>query len=339
MAEPDEGTVVIADHDFGDVNIERGIVEAAGLHLTAAHCKSEDDVIGLGRNAEAIIAQYAPITARVIEGLTRCKVIARYGTGVDIVDVDAATRRNILVTNVPNDWCENEVADHALALLLAVARKIPDYDRATRAGIWRWQSGQPIHRLQGQTLALLAFGAIAQAIARRANGFGMHVIASDPYREAAEILAHGATPVSFDDLIEQADYLVIQAPLTPETRGLIGESALRRMKSGAVLINTARGPIVDGRALYRALTEGWIAGAGVDDLEEEPAKVPDWKPASPLFNLHNIVISPHAAYYSEESMHTVRAFAAHEVVRVLTGHSPLSPVNAADLVTAHATRS
>jgi D-3-phosphoglycerate dehydrogenase / 2-oxoglutarate reductase len=335
MQKNEKQTVVIADYDYGDVDIERAIIEGAGLELVTAQCKSEDDVINIARDADAIIAQYATIGAKAINAFTRCRVIARYGTGVDIVDVAAATRRNILVTNVPNDWCENEVADHAMALLLAVARRLRDYDRATRAGVWRWQSGQPIYRLRGRMLGLLSFGAIAQAIAARAAGFGMRVIASDPYKTPADIAAHGATPVSFDELIEQADYLMIQAPLTLETRNLIDEAQLHRMKSSAILVNTARGPIVNDRALYRALKEGWIAGAGLDDIEEEPAKLRDWKPTNPLFGLENVIITPHAAYYSEEAIRTVRDFAAQEVVRVLTGKPPLSPVNAAQLATAN----
>src|SRR5919198_4528036 len=166
-------TVVIADYDYGDVDIEQAIIEKAGLELIAAQCKTEEEVIEVARDAAGVVAQYATISARVIAELPDCRVIARYGTGVDIVDVDAATRHNILVTNVPNDWCENEVADHAMALLLAVARKICRYDQATRAGTWRWQTGEPIHRISGRTLGLLSFGAIAQAIARRAAGFGL----------------------------------------------------------------------------------------------------------------------------------------------------------------------
>jgi D-3-phosphoglycerate dehydrogenase len=322
-------TVVIADNDFGDVGIERAIIEGAGLRLTAAQAKTEDEVIGVAKDADAIITQYATVGARAIGALTRCQVIARYGTGVDIVDVDAATRHGILVTNVPNEWCENEVADHAMALLLSVGRKTCVYDQATRAGIWRWQSGYPIHRLHGSVLGLLSFGAIAQAVAVRAAGFGLRVIAHDPYLPAADISDRGATPVSFDELLEQSDYLVIQAPLTKETHHLFGEAELRRMKPTSFLINTARGPIVSDEALYRALKEGWIAGAGVDDIEEEPAKRRDWKPANPLFTLPNIVVTPHAAYYSEEAIRFVREFAASEVVRVLTGQPSVSPVNAA----------
>ena len=331
MSRTNAPTVVIADYDYGDVDIERTIIEGAGLQLIAAHCRTEDEVSDVARDADAIIPQYVTVGAKAIAALTRCQVIARYGTGVDIVDVDAATEPGILVTNVPNDWCENEVADHAMALLLAAARKICTYDQATRAGIWRWQTGYPIHRLRGSLLGLLSFGAIAQAIAARATGFGLRVIAHDPYVPDADIAAKGATPASFDELLEQSDYLVIQAPLTKQTYHLIGEAELRRMKPTSFLINTARGPIVSDEALYRGLQEGWIAGASLDDIEEEPAKQRDWKPVNPLFTLPNAVLTPHAAYYSEEAIQTVRDFAAHEVVRVLTGQPPLSPVNADQL--------
>jgi D-3-phosphoglycerate dehydrogenase / 2-oxoglutarate reductase len=324
-------TVVIADYDFGDVAVERAIIEAAGLGLTAAQCKTEDEVIDAAREADAVITQYATVGAKAIGALTRCRVVARYGTGVDIVDVDAASRHGVLVTNVPNDWCQDEVADHAMALLLALARKLRGYDQAGRAGVWRWQTGYPIHRLRGSVLGLLSFGAIAQAVAARAAVFGMRVIAHDPYMPDPDITGRGATPVAFDGLLEHADYLVIQAPLTKETHHLFGEAELRRMKPTAFLINTARGPIVSDEALYRALSEGWIAGAGLDDIEEEPAKQRDWRPTNPLFSLPNVVVTPHAAYYSEEAIRTVREFAAHEVVRVLTGQPPLSPVNADQL--------
>jgi D-3-phosphoglycerate dehydrogenase / 2-oxoglutarate reductase len=328
MSSSNVKTVVIADYDFGDVDIERAIIEGAGLELIAAQCKTEDEVIGAARNADAVIAQYAVVGAKAIDAFTRCRVIARYGTGTDIVDVDAASKKGILVTNVPNDWCEDEVADHAMALLLAAARKITAYDRACREGTWQWQTGYPIHQLRDSVLGLLSFGAIASAVAVRAGGFGMHVIAHDPYLSAQDIAGQGATPVSFSDLLAQADYLVIQAPLTEETYHLIDEPELRQMKPTAFLVNTARGPIVNDAALYRALTEGWIAGAGLDDIEEEPAKQRDWQPSNPLLTLPNIVVTPHAAYYSEEAIRFVRDFAACEVVRVLTGQPPVSPVNA-----------
>jgi D-3-phosphoglycerate dehydrogenase / 2-oxoglutarate reductase len=329
-------TVVIADYDYANADIERAIIEAAGLRLIATPCTTEDEVIAAARDADAIIAQYAPVGARAIDALTRCRVIARPGTGVDVIDVEAASRRGILVTNVPDDWCENELADHALALLLAVGRKICIYDRATRRGTWQWRSGYPIHRLRGSTVGLLSSGSVAQAIAARASGFGLRVLAHDPGRPAAGIDAPDATPASFDELIEQADYLVIQAPLTKQTHHLVGEDELRRMKPTSFLINAASGPVVSDEALYRALSEGWIAGAGLDDIEEEPARRHNWKPVSPLFTLPNVVITPHAASYSQEAVRAVRDFAAREVVRVLAGQQPVSPVNAEELAAAQA---
>jgi D-3-phosphoglycerate dehydrogenase len=321
------GKVLIADYDFGNVAIEREILRDAGLDVIAAQCKSEDEVIDLGRDADGVLTQYAPVQARAIAAFQRCRVIARYGTGVDIVDVDAATRRGIQVTNAPNSWCADEVADHAVALWLAAARKLKQYDRATQAGEWRWQTGQPIGRLRGRVFGLLSFGSIARSIASKVKAFGVQLWAHDPFIDDETIEKAGVRPVSMNELIEGSDYLIIQSPLTKETRGLMNEDNLRRMKRDAILVNTARGPIVPDRALHRALTEGWIAGAAVDDLEEEPAKVRDWRPDNPLFKLDNIIITPHAAYYSEESIYTVRRIAAEEVVRVLSGQPPKSPVN------------
>ena len=319
--------ILIADSDFGEVDIERAIVEEAGLELVAAQCKSEDDVIEHGRDADGVLAQYAPVGKRAIGAFTRCKVIARYGTGVDIIDVDAATRHGIQVTNAPNDWCAEEVADHAISLWLAAARKICEYDQATRRGEWRWQSGQPIWRLRGRVFGLLSFGAIARLVADRARPFGVEIWAHDPFQEEAELRRHGVRPVSFDELVTGSDYLVIQAPLTPATRHLFDRATLRRMKETSILVNTARGPIVEDAAIYQALTEGWIAGAAFDDIEEEPAKVRDWRPVNPLFRLPNVIVTPHAAYYSEQSIVLVRRIAAEEAVRVVSGLPPRFPVN------------
>lgn len=192
---------------------------------------------------------------------------------------------------------------------------------------WKWQTGKPIGRLRGRVFGLLSFGAIAQGVAERARPFGVEIWAHDPFKDPDVLRKSGVRPVSFDDLVRGSDYLVIQSPLTEETRGLFDEEVLRKMKRSAILINTARGPIVADHALYRALKEGWIAGAALDDLEEEPAKRRDWQAENPLFRLDNAIITPHAAYYSEESVRAVREIASNEVVRVLTGQRSLSPVN------------
>jgi D-3-phosphoglycerate dehydrogenase len=323
----DRPKVVIADYDFGDVDVERKILEAAELRLVAIQAKSEDDLIVEAHDCDAVMNQYAHVGARTIAAMSRCRVIARYGIGVDNVDVEAATVRGILVTNV-RDYCTEEVADHVMALILALARRLLDYNRASHAGVWNWKAGRPAYRLRGRVLGMLALGRIARAIASRAPGFGLQVIASDPYVEDAIFTQYGVTRVDKDRLIEQSDYLVLQAPLTAETHHFIGEAELKRMKRSAILINTARGPEVDNAALYQALREGWIAAAGLDDVEEEPAKQRHWSPQdNPLFTLDNVIVTPHSAYYSEESIHMAREVAASEVARVLTGQRPVNPVN------------
>lgn len=323
----DEPKVVISDYDFGDVEVERSILEPAGIRIAALQAKSEEELIGEARDCDAVINQYARVGAKTIAAMERCKVIARYGIGVDIVDVEAATARNILVTNV-RDYCTEEVADHAMALLLALARKLPQYNRASHAGIWHWQAGQPIHRMQGRVMGIVSFGRIGRAIAARGKAFGLRIIAYDPYVEDTVLAAHGVERVDRDTVIAKPDYLMLQAPMTPETHHFLGEAELRHMKRGAIIVNTGRGPTIDNAALARALRDGWIAAAGLDDLEEEPAKRRDWAPASnPLTALDNVLVTPHSAYYSEDSIRLAREVAAQEVLRVLTGERPRNPVN------------
>ncbi len=320
--------VVITDYDYGDVDIERGILEAAGAEVIALQAKREDDLLDAAADCDAIMNQYARVGARTIAAMERCRVIARYGVGVDIVDVAAASAKGILVTNV-RDYCTDEVADHAVSLWLALARRLFDYDRATHQGIWRWQSGSPIHRLRGRTLGIVSFGKIGQAIASRARPFGVSLIAYDPYLPAAVAEAHDIRQVDKATLLAEADVVMMQVPMTAETRHFLGEAEFAAMKPGALVINTGRGPTIDNKALYRALVEGRIAGAGLDDPEEEPAKLAAWSPDdNPIFSLPNVIVTPHAAYYSEESIRTARETAASEVARVLTGQQPRNPVNA-----------
>lgn len=323
--------VVITDYDYGDVEIERSILEPVGAEIVALQAKSEDDLIEAARDCDAIMNQYARVGARTIRAMENCKVIARYGVGVDIVDVAAAAEKGILVTNV-RDYCTEEVADHAISLWLALARGLFPYDRATHRGIWRWQSAAPLHRLRGQTVGIVSFGKIGQAIAARAASFGVRIVVCDPYLAPGVAEAHGARQVDKAELLRISDVVMMQVPMTAETRHFLSEAEFRAMKPTALVINTGRGPTIDNKALYRALTEGWIAGAGLDDPEEEPAKRGGWNPAdNPIFSLQNVIVTPHAAYYSEESIRAAREIAASEVARVLTGQPPRNPVNAAAL--------
>lgn len=330
----DRPKVVITDFDFGDVDVERNILEAVGAEVVALQSKREEDLFVAARDCAAMINQYARIGERTIAHMLQCEVIARYGVGVDIVDVEAATRKGILVTNV-RDYCTEEVADHAIALWMALARKLPDYDRATHKGIWQWQSGKPIHRIRGRTMGVVSFGKIGQAIAERAKAFGVQMIAYDPFLSAHVAKEHGVELVSKADLLVRADYILMQAPMTPDTRHFLSDAEFSVMKPGAIVVNTGRGPTIDNQALYRALTEGHIAAAGLDDPEEEPAKRAQWSPSdNPIFTLPNVIVTPHAAYYSEESIHAARETAASEVARVLTKQAPKFPVNATELATA-----
>jgi len=319
--------VVITDFDYGDNAIERAILEPIGAEVVALQAKTEDDLLEEARDCDAIMNQYARVAARTIGVMERCKVIARYGVGVDIVDVPAATARNMLVTNV-RDYCTEEVADHAIGLWLALARKLFQYNAATHAGVWRWQSGAPVNRLRGSVMGIVSFGKIGQAIAARARAFGTEILVFDPFLSAEQVAARGGRKVEKDALLAEADVIVMQVPMGPETRHFLGAHEFAQMKDGVFIVNTGRGPTIDNKALYEALVSGKVAGAGLDDPEEEPAKLAHWSPAdNPLFGLDNVIVTPHSAYYSEQSIRKAREIAASEVRRVLLGERPLNPVN------------
>jgi len=313
-------------HDWDSIEIEKNILAEVGCEVVPLEFSNDQELIDAIRDTDALIPRYVNISRHHIEAMTRCQIIARSGIGVDIVDVDAATEHGIWVTNVPG-YCTKEVADHAVALVLTSVRKVVQYHKGVESGVWKWQTGKPILRLSTATFGLIAFGTIGQLIWQRMKGFGCRGVVYDPYVSPETIIAVGAEPVELDQLLQRADIVHIQSPLTPQTYHLIGERELRLMKTTAVLTNAARGPIIDERALYQALRENWIAAAAVDDLEEEPAKIRGWEPINPLIHLPNCIVTPHTAWYSEQAVEEVKRISATEIARVLSGQKPRSPVN------------
>jgi D-3-phosphoglycerate dehydrogenase len=313
--------VAITDYVFPSLEPEQRVLTPLGVALRPAQCKSEEEIIELTRDADAVLNCYAKMTARVIENLYSCKIIARYGIGVDNVDLAAATKAGILVTNVP-DYCIDEVSDHALALLLALARRIAVADGAVKAGAWDVVAHAGIRRLRGQTLGLIGFGRIAKALASKVQALGMKVLIYDPYVEAVAIAHHGAEAASFDRILTDTDAISIHVPLSEETRNLFGERELARMKPTAFLINTSRGGIVDERALAIALKENRLGGAALDVLAVEPPPHDH-----PLRQAPNMILTPHLAFYSRESVMELQTKAAEEVARALRGEPPRSPIN------------
>jgi D-3-phosphoglycerate dehydrogenase len=315
------GRVLVTDYAWPDLTIEHDVLGAIGGVLVAASTGDEDELVALAPRTDAILTCWRKVTPAVLGAAPRCRIVSRYGIGLDNIAVDVATDLGILVTNVP-DFCLDEVSDHALALLLASARRIVDLARMTRGGEWDSRAGRTLPRLRGQTLGLIGYGAIARTLAPKAAALGLRIVAYTPRLAPDALGPLGRATNDLDDLLRAADYVSIHAPLTTETTGLIGERELKLMKPTAILINTARGPIVDEAALVRALTEGWIAAAALDVLEREP---PDR--SHPLRSLDNAILTPHVAFASDAAIADLRSRAAEHVAQVLRGEVPTNLVN------------
>ncbi|MHB0869585.1 MAG: C-terminal binding protein [Chloroflexota bacterium] len=277
---------------------------------------TEENLIAMARDADAVLVISAKVTKRVIEALPRLKAIGRYGIGVDNVDVETATRRGVAVVNVPG-FCAREVADHVMMMVLAFARKLTFLNGLMRQGVWGRGKASPMPALYSQTLGLLAFGEISREVAQRARPFGLTLLAHDPFVTQAAADRYGVTLVSMEELLSRSDYLSVHAPLNAQTRHVLSEREFRRMKPSAVVLNTARGPVVDEAALVRALQEGRIAGAGLDVYEEEPLD-----PTSPLLEMENVLLTPHTAGLSDESQRDSRRRVSGAVAEILSGRWP-----------------
>jgi len=312
--------VAVSDSVFPNLDPARAVLSKIGAQLSLAEEAKPEAILRVSRDADALMATYAKITAEMIRQMTRCRIISRFGIGVDNVDIPAATERGIVVTKVP-DYCIDEVSDHAMALLLSAVRKIPFANSMVHAGKWEMPAVVPIHRLRGTVLGLVGFGRIPQLVAPKAQSFGMRVVSFDPYVPKDVFERARVESVEFRELLKISDYISIHSPLLPETQGLFNADAFRQMKPHAYLINTARGPIVDEAALAQALDGGQLAGAALDVMAKEPPT------SSPLFGRPNVIITPHTSFYSEESLVDLQTKAAEEVVRVLKGEAPKNPVN------------
>ncbi|MGA2639312.1 MAG: C-terminal binding protein [Spirochaetia bacterium] len=315
-------TVVIADDRYAAYDEEKAVLAELDAEVRVFSSSSPSEARTAFADADAILVNLFPMTAEIIEGLAKCRVISRYGVGYDNVAVDAATRRGIWVTFVP-DYCFEEVADHALALLLCCIRKIGYKDRMIRQGKWNLHRDQPCYRVEGRTLGILGYGNVAHTMLRKVSGLGFgRVIMCDPYVRASTVKAAGAVPVDLHVLLAESDYISVHVPLTSETRHMIGRAELARVKPGAILVNTARGPVLDEHAVAEALRDGKLGGAGLDVFEEEPLPRD-----SPLRQLDNVIFTDHAGWYSEESVVELKTKAARNAAAVLAGGTPPYPVN------------
>jgi D-3-phosphoglycerate dehydrogenase len=282
-------------------------------------CRTPEEVAAQAGEADVLINQYVPITAEALDALPRCRLVVRYGVGVDNVDVEAAAARGVWVANVP-DYGRDEVADHTLALALAVLRGVVALDRSVREGSWDLEAARPLRRLATLTYGVVGCGAIGTAVAGRAAGLGMRVLGYDVPQ------VRSAPPIErapLEELLSSSDLVSLHAALTPDTHQLIGAGALGRMRPSAFLVNTARGGLVDTAALLAALDAGELAGAALDVLETEPPDDLGWR----LARHPRVVVTPHAAWYSEEAFLTLKTEVAREALRVLEGGRPRSPVN------------
>jgi D-3-phosphoglycerate dehydrogenase len=318
MANP---LVAVTDHVFPNLDPAKQVLSELHAEVKLADAPTPEAILQVARDADGLLVTYAKVPAQVIEQLTRCKIIARFGIGVDNVDIDAATRAGILVTNVP-EYCEDEVSDHAIALLLALVRKIPFANQRAHAGKWEMPAVVPIHRLRGRTLGLVGFGKIPKLVASKAQSFGLQVQTYDPYITAETTAKFNVKLVTLPELLSTSDYISVHAPLTPETNKMFNADAFRQMKRDALLVNTARGPLVDVDALADALDAGQLAGAALDVLPQEPPP-PDLR----LLHRDNVILTPHTAFYSEESLVDLQTKAAQQVALVLSGKDARYPVN------------
>jgi D-3-phosphoglycerate dehydrogenase / 2-oxoglutarate reductase len=312
--------IAVTDSPFPSLDPAKTALARVDPELRMAKSPSAEDILAVARDADALLVTYAKLPGELLRQLTRCKAIGRFGLGVDNIDIPAAAALGITVTYVP-DYCMQEVSDHAMALLLSLVRKVPLSNKLVQSGRWEVPPIVPIHRLSGQVLGLVGFGNIPRALAPKAKAFGLRVVTHDPYASADVLAKAGVEGVGFDALLGMSDFVSIHAPLMPATRGLFNAEVFAKMKTGAFLVNTARGPLVDEDALIAALDSGHLGGAALDVVTAEPLAKD-----SKLLGRDNVILTPHTAFYSVEALNELQTKCAADVARVLSGEPPVYPV-------------
>ena len=311
-------TVLITDHLFPSIDLQRNVVESAGFTLEEAlpRCKTEDEIIERCSGADALIVQWAPVTRRVLEALPRVKGVVRYGIGVDNIDVKSAKELGRMVSNVPN-YCQEEVSDHTVAMMISLGRRIPqDHNQIVNGG-WGVGPFLPIPAFSDLTLGLIGFGSIARKVSEKAKPFRFKQIAFDPFAKADLFDALDVERVDLDKLFERADIISLHCPLIPETHHIINADSFAKMKERVLLINTARGPLIDEADLISALRSGKVVGAGLDVYEKEPLPLD-----SPLRSMPGVVLTSHAASVSTRAVEQLQIKAAEAARDILLGKRP-----------------
>ena len=314
--------IVVTDYTFADLAIEEAVLADSGCALIGRQCKTEAELIAAVADADAVITQFARVNANVIGAMSRARAIVRYGIGVDNVDLDAARARNIPVCNIP-DYCIDEVADHTLSFILALTRQVVTHTNDVRAGHWRLVGGLPAMRvLREQTVGVLGFGRIGREVVGRLQAFKCRVLVHDPVVATADIAAAGASAATLDEIFSSSDVMTLHCPSTPATRKLVNAASLARMKRGAMLVNLARGDLVDTPALVAALQEGRLSAAALDVFDPEPLSL-----EHPLRSLPNVILAPHIASASPTAVRKLREGAAGGALAAVQGRLPPNVVN------------
>ena len=313
--------IVITECDHDSFKAEHDVTDPVGAELVLTQSRTATELVAGAKDADAILVQYAQITAEVMDALPRLRAIGRYGVGVDSVDVVAATARGIAVCNVP-DYGTESVSDHAIGLALAAARGIPRLDRGLRAGSFDLAAVRPLFQTRGRVFGVVGMGRIGTATARKAAGLGYEVIGYDTATEPGAVMFHGFASVTLDELLQRSQVVSLHTPLTDITRGMIGAEQLAQMRTDSILVNTSRGGVVDGGALVEALHTGRILGAAIDVHESEPLPA-----GHPLTTFDSVVLTPHLAWYTEESYDELKRRTVANVIEVCAGRAPYNIVN------------